>query len=58
MNTAGGSTRWAEEHAMARTYVQDILAKRRPPNDTVLDALGLERVVSYVEKKLNGKSKK
>lgn len=42
---------------MARTYVLDILAKRRPPNDTVLDALGLERVVSYKDKP-NGKAKK
>jgi hypothetical protein len=43
----GGAAKWAERHKMSRTYLLDILAKRKPPNETVLRALGLERVEDY-----------
>lgn len=42
---------WAKAHGVSPAYVSDVLAGRREPGKLVLDALGLERVVTYRRKK-------
>lgn len=44
-------TAWAKANGVSPAYVSDILAGRREPGKLVLDALGLERVVTYRRKK-------
>jgi hypothetical protein len=38
---------WARDNGVSPQYVTDILAGRRPPGDSVLEALGVERVTTY-----------
>ena len=38
---------WARSRGVSPQYVNDILAGRRPPGDSVLEALGVERVTVY-----------
>jgi hypothetical protein len=38
---------WARSRGVSPQYVNDILAGRRPPGDSVLEALGVERVTTY-----------
>ena len=47
---AGSMTTWAGENGVSIAYVSDILAGRREPGESVLTALGLERVISYRKK--------
>lgn len=42
---------WAKANGVSPAYVSDVLAGRREPGKLVLDALGLERVVTYRRKK-------
>jgi hypothetical protein len=48
---AGGQRAFALAHKFTPAYVHDVLHRRRPPADRILDALGLERVTIYREKK-------
>ena len=43
----GNQSQWAKEHDVSPAYVSDVLAGRRDPGKKILDALGLERVVTY-----------
>ena len=43
---AGNQARWAAEHGFARSYVTMVLRGQREPTDALLDALGLERVIT------------
>ena len=38
---------WAKAHGVSPTYVSDVLMGRREPGQSILDALGLERIVTY-----------
>lgn len=44
---AGSQRAWAMKHGISAPYVADVLRGRREPAGKVLDALGLERVVTY-----------
>lgn len=46
---AGGQSKWAATHGVSPQYVCDVLNARREPGDSILGALGLRRVVRYVE---------
>lgn len=44
---AGSQSEWARTHGVSVQYVNDVLRGRRGPGDSILNALGFERVVSY-----------
>lgn len=44
---AGSQKAWAREAGVSAAYVGDVLRGRRAPGDSILVALGIERVVSY-----------
>ena len=44
---AGSQKAWAEMNDLSSSYVCDVLMQRREPGDSILAALGLERVVTY-----------
>lgn len=48
--TGNSQAQWAREHGISPGYVNDVLNGRREPGKAILEALGLERVVSYREK--------
>ena len=50
---AGSQTAFAQQHGMSDQYVSDAVRGRREIGRKILDALGLERVVSYREKQQN-----
>lgn len=47
VSRAGAQSRWAESHGMSQSYVANVLRGRNEPGPLVLEALGLERVVTY-----------
>lgn len=47
---AGTALAFANKHGIAPSYVSETLRGRKEPAKKVLDALGLERVVSYRRK--------
>jgi hypothetical protein len=47
---AGSQRAFADQHQIALQYINDVLRGRRKPGQKILDALGIERVVSYREK--------
>lgn len=53
-NTIGTASQaqWAREHGISPGYVNDVLNGRREPGKAILEALGLERVVSYRKKRV------
>lgn len=50
---AGSQTAWGAALGYNRRVISDVLARRRPPSDRMLAALGLEKVatVSYRRKR-------
>jgi DNA-binding transcriptional regulator YdaS (Cro superfamily) len=38
---------WARSHNLSPAYVSDVINGRREPGPAILEALGIERVVSY-----------
>jgi len=44
---AGSQKLWAEKHGVSPSYVSDVVNALRPPGQSILDALGLVRVVRY-----------
>jgi hypothetical protein len=48
---AGGQQAWATANDVSPAYVSDVLNARRDPGDSILRALGLRKVVRYVEVK-------
>lgn len=44
---AGSQKAWAEAHGLSAAYVCDVLSARREPGQSILDALGLVRIVRY-----------
>lgn len=47
----GNQSAWARSRGISPAYVSDVLAGRRDPGKLILDAIGLERVVTYRRKK-------
>ena len=47
----GGKAALAKELGISRQYLNDVLSGYREPGKKVLDALGLERVVTYARRK-------
>lgn len=50
-SAAGSQKAWAERHGLSPSYVNDVLNDRTPPGDAILSALGLRKVVRYVERR-------
>jgi DNA-binding transcriptional regulator YdaS (Cro superfamily) len=48
---AGGQRRFADMHGFTPAYVNDVVHGRRALADRILAAIGVERVVSYREKR-------
>jgi len=46
-DVAGSQKAWAAAHNMTAQWVHDVISGRRAPGQSILDALGLERVVTY-----------
>lgn len=46
---AGGQQAWAQQNGVSPAYVCDVLNARRDPGDSILRALGLRKIVRYVE---------
>ena len=38
---------WARQHNISPQYVTDVLNERREPGPSILDALGIEKLISY-----------
>ena len=46
---AGGRKAWSEIHGVSQQYICDVLNARREPGKSILDGLGLEKLVIYRE---------
>lgn len=46
----GSQAAFAELHGISLAYVNDVLNFRREPGPAILEALGIEKVVTYREK--------
>lgn len=44
---AGSQAAWARRHGMSTAYLHDVINGRRGVGHTILEALGLERVVQF-----------
>ncbi len=51
---AGSAAAWAAAAGISSAYVSDVRLRRRPPGASVLTALGLARVVTYVPAPIDG----
>jgi DNA-binding transcriptional regulator YdaS (Cro superfamily) len=51
---AGSQSAWAKAHGLSAPYVSDVLKRRREPGRGILDALGIEKVVTYRKAKPAG----
>jgi DNA-binding transcriptional regulator YdaS (Cro superfamily) len=47
---AGGQKAFAKLHGFSAAFVSDVVNGKRHPSDRVLEAIGLERVVTYRKK--------
>lgn len=50
IKTHGTQVKYAEFLGVTQGYINDMLKRKRDPGPRVLDALGLEKVVTYREK--------
>lgn len=50
VSDAGGVTKWAERNHVTNAYVHYVIAGDRAPGKAILQALGLERVITYRKK--------
>lgn len=48
-DAAGSQTAWAKANGVSGAYVCDVLMARREPGQSILQALGLRKIVRYVE---------
>lgn len=44
---AGGQSPWAEAHGFAASYVSAVINGKSQPSPRFLNALGMERIVTY-----------
>ena len=47
---AGSQRAYAQAHNISEQYLSDVVRGRREPGQKILDALGIERVITYQEK--------
>ena len=47
IKTCGGITAWATANNIARSYVSEVLAKKKRPGPLILKAMGIDGVVVY-----------
>jgi transcriptional regulator with XRE-family HTH domain len=47
---AGTQTAFAKRHSISIAYINDVLQGRRDPGDKILEALGIEKTVTYRRK--------
>ena len=47
---AGSQSAWARERGISAAHVNDVIKRNRAPGPTILNALGLERVITYRQK--------
>lgn len=47
IHVAGSQKAFAQQHSISTQYISDVLHGRREPGQKILDALGVERIVSY-----------
>ena len=47
---AGSQVAWAQAHGVSAPYVNDVLRGNREPGNKILDALELDKVVTYRKK--------
>lgn len=47
---AGSQRAFAQQYKLSAAYVNDVVRRRREPGQKILDALGVDRVVTYREK--------
>jgi predicted transcriptional regulator len=47
---AGSQKAWAQSVGLSAPYVSDVIAGRREPGESILNALGLQRIVIYRKK--------
>lgn len=50
VSLAGSQKAFAERHDISEQYLCDVLKGRREPGKKILDAVGFQRVVIYVER--------
>lgn len=50
IDRVGTQKAFADKHKLSPAYISDTLSGRRDPSEAILDALGLERVVTYRKK--------
>lgn len=55
---AGSQRAWAEKHGVSPAYVCDVINARRDPGQSILNALGLARVVRYRTKSITKEGSK
>ncbi len=55
---AGSQRAWAEKHGVSPAYVCDVINARRDPGQSILNALGLVRVVRYRTKSITKEGSK
>lgn len=48
---AGSQAAFAEMYGLSAAYVNDVINGRREPGPAILEALGVEKVVTYQEKR-------
>lgn len=48
-DAAGGQTAWAAAHGLSVSYVNDVLNARKDPGPKIAAALGLQKIVAFVE---------
>lgn len=47
IEAAGTAKAWADRQGVNPSYISDVLKKNRAPGPVILNALGLEKVVTY-----------
>lgn len=53
VRAAGSQKAWALANGVSPQYLHDVLNARREPGATILAALGLRKVVRYVEARIS-----
>jgi hypothetical protein len=53
---AGSQIAWARQHGLTGAYVSDVLQAKRAPGVSILEALGVEREITYRKKRRSAPS--
>lgn len=49
IDVAGGQKMFAKQHRFSQSYVSDVIKRRRPLAGRILEAIGIDRVVVFVD---------